>query len=227
MLHALVPESLLAKSAIALFGPAWSISLEWQFYLVAPLFFAAVSRLRSWGLFLLAFLVCALSLLPDGSTTGILYYYSIPFGIGIISFYVFGVLPRGKFADVLAGGVTPLVLILTLNIPLAIWCWTLSAALADDGCQLAKIPKRLLNSRWVKCWGRLSYGIYLGHMCCVWTLQIGIHKLWPDISENQLLPLLLPSTLILTFITSLGLARYIETPGIRLGRRLAESMQSK
>ena len=39
MLHGLVPDRLLPFSDYAFLGQAWSISLEWQFYLIAPIFF--------------------------------------------------------------------------------------------------------------------------------------------------------------------------------------------
>ena len=44
MLHSVVPETLLPRSAVAFIGQAWSISLEWQFYLIAPLLFLALKR---------------------------------------------------------------------------------------------------------------------------------------------------------------------------------------
>lgn len=52
-LHSLVPPALLPSSDFAFLGQAWSISLEWQFYLIAPfvvaLFTLPVSRTRlSW-----------------------------------------------------------------------------------------------------------------------------------------------------------------------------------
>lgn len=37
MLHGVVPEVLVARAPGAFLAPAWSVSLEWQFYLVAPL----------------------------------------------------------------------------------------------------------------------------------------------------------------------------------------------
>ena len=37
LLHGMVPNGVLNESEFMLLGPAWSLSLEWQFYLVAPL----------------------------------------------------------------------------------------------------------------------------------------------------------------------------------------------
>ena len=53
MLHGIVPETILPRSSIALLGPAWSISLEWQFYLVAPLLFLFLDKGRgpAWLIF--------------------------------------------------------------------------------------------------------------------------------------------------------------------------------
>lgn len=37
LLQSLVPDTILKGASLALLGPAWSLSLEWQFYLIAPL----------------------------------------------------------------------------------------------------------------------------------------------------------------------------------------------
>ena len=44
LLQGLTPDSWLPFSSSALLGPAWSLSLEWQFYLVAPLLIGALRR---------------------------------------------------------------------------------------------------------------------------------------------------------------------------------------
>ncbi len=44
MLQGIVPDFVLPKSEYAIVGQAWSISVEWQFYLVAPLLFWLVRR---------------------------------------------------------------------------------------------------------------------------------------------------------------------------------------
>lgn len=38
LLHSLAPREVLPQSETILLGPAWSLSLEWQFYLIAPVF---------------------------------------------------------------------------------------------------------------------------------------------------------------------------------------------
>ena len=43
LVHGVVPDVLIPGGALAFLGPAWSISLEWQFYLIAPFVFAFVA----------------------------------------------------------------------------------------------------------------------------------------------------------------------------------------
>ena len=52
LLHGIVPETVLANPTESILAPAWSLSLEWQFYLLAPLLFFVVTRSR-YGLLLL------------------------------------------------------------------------------------------------------------------------------------------------------------------------------
>ncbi len=44
LLHGIVPDTVLPYASTALLAPAWSLSLEWQFYLIAPLMIALVMR---------------------------------------------------------------------------------------------------------------------------------------------------------------------------------------
>src|SRR5688572_29839173 len=49
LLQGVVPDSVLPWSSLAFVGPAWTLSLEWQFYLLAPLIVAAMRSPR-WAL---------------------------------------------------------------------------------------------------------------------------------------------------------------------------------
>ena len=46
LLHGLVPDRVLPRASEAFLDPAWSISLEWQFYLVAPLCYWLATKSR-------------------------------------------------------------------------------------------------------------------------------------------------------------------------------------
>ena len=47
LLQGVIPDSLWPYTSTAVLGPAWSLTLEWQFYLIAPVFVALVARDRS------------------------------------------------------------------------------------------------------------------------------------------------------------------------------------
>ena len=61
LLHGLVPNEVYARASMTFIPPGWSISLEWQFYIVAPLIIYSIRKGGIWlaiplGLLLAAFL---------------------------------------------------------------------------------------------------------------------------------------------------------------------------
>jgi peptidoglycan/LPS O-acetylase OafA/YrhL len=65
MLHGAVPDVLVRNAPSAFLIPAWSVSLEWQFYLVAPLVYAWAVSARSYCRLGLCAL-CVVLVLPRG-----------------------------------------------------------------------------------------------------------------------------------------------------------------
>ncbi|MEQ9316153.1 MAG: acyltransferase, partial [Henriciella sp.] len=62
LFHGAMPDSFLPRASRMFSGPGWSVSLEWQFYLIAPALFFCLRRGGSWllvpaGLIALSFLV--------------------------------------------------------------------------------------------------------------------------------------------------------------------------
>ncbi len=226
MLQSVVPESRLPAAAVAILGPAWSISLEWQFYIIAPLLFAALTRGRAtaWVVFAaVAGLGWMLRYSPPLSVwfpmEAFLPQKLLLFAVGIAShefwraFRDYG----GGVAPALLG-VAVIALAFTLNLPLAIWLFALAVALSRHS-----LPKRLLNSAPLQFLGRVSYSTYLGHMLVIWSLQAAAFALVPHITQPQMLAVLIGFGAPLTFFLSAALHRWVETPAINYGRTLRRS----
>jgi peptidoglycan/LPS O-acetylase OafA/YrhL len=60
LIHGAIPEAFIHNSALAILPPAWSLSLEWQYYLIAPFFvsFLWAAPKRTW--YLVAVGICFL-----------------------------------------------------------------------------------------------------------------------------------------------------------------------
>ncbi|MBC7624915.1 MAG: acyltransferase [Aeromicrobium sp.] len=59
MAHGFFPIDVLPGADSAILNPAWSVSVEWQFYIIAPIFFMLLRSRSRWGLviFVLAIVI--------------------------------------------------------------------------------------------------------------------------------------------------------------------------
>ncbi len=223
MLHGAVPETLLPASSTAFLGPAWSISLEWQFYLVAPLLFWALKKGGSpaWVGFIV---VAGFGWLARYGAPwnayfpmeSFLWQKLLLFAIGIASHRLWESLhDRGDAIAPALFGIAGVILFFTLSLPLAIWCAVLAAVLASRG-----VVKTLLKSAPIQFLGRVSYSTYLGHMIVLWALQPLVFALIPAVTARLMLTVLLGLGAPLILLLSVLLYRWVEAPAIALGRRL-------
>ncbi|MGB8355035.1 MAG: acyltransferase [Chthoniobacteraceae bacterium] len=227
LLHGAIPDFLLHKSASALLAPAWSISLEWQFYLIAPLLFWFLRRngLGGW----LVFGVCVFVgswLLHNQLEAQFFMNAFLPqrivfFWIGIISFYFWRECRGGGDAPAMfLVGICPLILFFTLSIPLTIWSVIMAVAMLHKGAAGRRAAAVLLAPFMQKL-GRVSYSTYLGHICCIWLLQWLIFLVLPGVSPACMLCLLFITSVPVIYFVSCAMHCFIEVPGMRLGRRLS------
>ena len=225
LLHGAIPDHLLPHSKYALLGPAWSLSLEWQFYLVAPFAMAAIRRSGSRALFAIIVLFLTVNYFTAYSEMiAFLPTQLAAFALGIASYALVANSRRCAAGEIVMVGVAPLVLFFSWNIPLALWTCILGLMLADNECRLSGVVRAFFNSALMQHLGRISYTTYLCHFPLIFVLEWLILRLLPGITPPRMLALLLPSTVLVTWLFSIAVYRLVEAPGIRLGRRLQQSI---
>ena len=72
--------------------------------------------------------------------------------------------------------------------------------------------------------GKISYSLYLSHFMVIIVCQYLILRYQPELTQQQHLATLAVVTLVVTMLGSHWLYRHVETPGIRLGKRLTEKI---
>lgn len=224
MLHATIPAEILPDAARSILPPAWSISLEWQFYLLAPLLLWR----RAWPL-LIAAGVAAIFLTRKSVAdwTGLMFDLGfLPLSIG---YFMIGI---GSYfvARRMQGIVLPSWLVLASALavfamtkgswPIAIWVVIFGAAVSPNAIRNALQTKVML---WL---GTISYSIYLTHMLVIGAIRkqliqgpLGLEfgtwtHLW------TMTAICVPIIIVASWLTWTA----FERPGQRLGSWLARKM---
>lgn len=242
LLHGLVPENILPHAAQSLLAPAWSLSLEWQFYLVAPAIYLVVVR-RWWGLLAIAFAFAMIQIAGAAYLSGLTNAAIINSWGYFFLGWACSRLLAVRSEDVSAGKQTvsiliamPLVLASVLfgdpdvraaGLSLVIWFAAfggscLPHARAAGVRFFQAIIGKFLSMGWLRKIGESSYSLYLLHVLVLdavgWLFVRNGYLGGGDVANYfLLLGAVLPLSL---FVAMLGY-RFIERPGMTLGRSSA------
>lgn len=238
----------LAPDQVDGIAPAsWSIGVEMLFYLIFPLVLALARTLPRAILLTAVFIVGAvlfalaatrMKLNPSFVTHGLL--FNLPyFGFGLIAYRLHRLTPArwgglltlaGLSLAVGAWALAPILAAPTagavLNI-LYICGWGAPFAILCLG--MALDPPRLLSNPFTQFLGQISFGVYLAHPQVILVLQrLGVYA---RISEapggsGVTFPLAVLATSLVVIPLAWALFRFVETPGIALGRRLSQRLRS-
>lgn len=235
LLHGLVPETLLPDANFSFLSQGWSISLEWQFYLLAPLLFLLIHRSRYLALGLLAGSIAVLGALGYPSV-GFLPNQFAYFALGIASFYMYRscgwlarIPPRAHDLLLPVIGLT-LYVLLRQPLPILVWLVVFDAVLARRAgleTPLTSSVNRFLEWPLLQGLGRISYSVYLVHITVMYVVFRAITRFDEHLGGLKFLLLALPATLILTLAIAAVTYRWIEVPGMALGRLLGARLEKQ
>jgi peptidoglycan/LPS O-acetylase OafA/YrhL len=228
MLHGAISENALPRSSIVYNSAAWSLSLEWQFYLVAPLAVIAASRTST--VIVAISLVTVLCIASELGAFGQFELPSLLFASG--PFFAVGIASRIAYPKLAGSLRNPAIVVVLLiaQIPLAwdaapllIWA-AVYATLITDRRELHAIDEAAMNvvslvleSRVPLFMGTRSYSIYLCHMPVISVVLYALTWFFIDLSKTEafllLVIIVVPFTLAFASILYLS----VERPGVMLG----------
>jgi len=239
MLHGVVPEVLVKDAPGAFLGPAWSVSLEWQFYLVAPLAYAWAVSARPYRRLGLCALCLVLVLAARYVFPTVHFGAALPFHV---KFFFFGAasyfLYQRQAAHQLSDTAFPVACCLALFlfglsghalswIPVGLWMAFLGLLLEPPSSFSSRLVAPLLTNPFVLYLGRISYSLYLSHFLVIIVIQYALLTWAPHLSRIVHFWVLLACTTAATIAVSTVLYRCLEAPGIQAGRYLARRLAAR
>lgn len=229
--HGLIPSGWLPHVDTSLVAPGWSLSTEFQFYILAPLLVALL--LRPW---VAGNVVPGLALLTAGlwpyfandpliAPANILRYVDL-FILGMLGAVMHAGKPAGKLAYSLLGIVVALagwhagqiIVVTAVVVWLGFW-W---------GSTLPSVD-RLIERRFAQFWlfaGAISYPLYILHYPVVRVMLICGVALLPA-ERAVFLAAWIPATVVASYLLAALVHHYVEVPGTRYGKRLAERRERR
>jgi peptidoglycan/LPS O-acetylase OafA/YrhL len=230
MTHGLFPDAVWPNVWVGLLGAAWSLSTEWQFYLLA-LIVAQRSNNLCWILLGLAVVGTGWHLtmpVPWQFSRAFLLKKGHFFALGVASVPVVrceaGAL--GRYALVLIGSLVICAIDGCLGKMLPPMAWTLCLAIQmrPDVTGLRE-ASAVLCSRTARYFGTISY--------CLYLVNEPIHKITGEVlglfsgGDGRLFTLLwIPLSIGLPLLAAAWLHTYLEAPALRWGRDVARRLSS-
>lgn len=233
MLHGAISDGVLPFSAYAFNIPAWSISLEWQFYVLAPFILMALLRRR-----LLVPAAIVLALAEAACRAGLFgHFYQPSFLLAASTYFAIGIACRLAYPVVAAGstpyalGVGAAIIILLLpiaGVPIAcvlLWMLVYLGLIAGRESAPESLHARLHRRLWenpvLLYFGARSYSIYLAHIPVIALCHFVWLTMKPMAGPMETFVGLSTMTVPVLIATAELLYRGIEQPGIALGTRIA------
>jgi len=224
LLFGVIPDKLLPHAAFSFVAPAWSISLEWQYYLLAPL--VALWVCRPLGLAFLGIVGCG-GMIYLHFWSAAFFPEMVPlFLIGIGSYHLYVHSDKWKQSPyrlhVLAAVLAAVLILDWHRLALLIWLIVFGGVLADaaNPCeQFLLLSRRVLLKRPLQFIGAISYPLYLVH----WPVIVGFLALlvaWqPGISSGAALALMLVVVLPIILLAAWLLHILVEKPLMQFGKK--------
>lgn len=242
MMHGVVPKAILPNASAAFSSLSWCISAEWQFYLLAPLLYAAMRRL--WGASLLTALVVAAVAFEHSFDFWINPTHSfLPMQIhwfftGLASYLIYreirgaGLNGKTRLLIALLICFMAAVAILQPRDGLAMWLWLPVFGVLIDSVTTRRSPAarlllRLVDNPVSRYFGRISYPIYLLHWPAIIVAVKALMVFAPQSSWLVAEVILLVAVSALTWPLAHLAHHYLEAPAMDFGKRVAAMLPKR